>query len=470
MQQIQNAIQMLSVSPEPNSADATGLGPGVSEAAGKSSLKQSDGGFGRVLQKQQSQAGSDNAARSKPANGEDSSASQQADDATASATQQGPAEQGGDAGAEEQAESGNIMPPPEDDLPPANGTGDRDAADLAAEQLAAEAGDQNLEDQEDQSGLSARDLHGGLSDGDTAADAERPIPVGVPVSRQATPNRSGDSAAPAQMADAAISARADGGNSEAARESGRAFGQSVQASREAIRSATPAEAGQQPAPEVDELVSAERGVRKDAGQERAELAVGRVNPAGVDAEVQAPRATPTVNVAAPAADAALVNSTRPGAVLQAGMEAPVGARIAVGQEGWNTLIAQRIATLAARGSNGAEIQLDPPDLGPIKVTIQMSGDQTASVTVQSHSQAVRDALEQSAHRLREMFNQSGLDLSSLDVSDHNLPQGRGDEQGEAGKAGQPAEARPDHDDQGPLAETPVKLVLPDQPGRIDFYI
>ncbi len=121
-------------------------------------------------------------------------------------------------------------------------------------------------------------------------------------------------------------------------------------------------------------------------------------------------------------------AARPGA---ASAETLAQGRVQVGRDGWDQVVAQRIAAMASRGVQGAEIRLDPPELGPIKVAIQVNSDQQASVTINSHNAGVREALEMTANRLREMFAEGGLNLANLDVADHGFGDGAQEEAGEA---------------------------------------
>ncbi|MFT5084014.1 MAG: flagellar hook-length control protein FliK [Lentisphaeria bacterium] len=81
----------------------------------------------------------------------------------------------------------------------------------------------------------------------------------------------------------------------------------------------------------------------------------------------------------------------------------------------------------------ADIQLDPPELGPMQVKVSVNQDQ-ASVTFVSANAQVRDALEQTVSRLREMLNEQGLNLVNVDVSSHeNARQEDGSNEGSSGR-------------------------------------
>ncbi|WP_111640542.1 flagellar hook-length control protein FliK [Marinimicrobium alkaliphilum] len=103
-------------------------------------------------------------------------------------------------------------------------------------------------------------------------------------------------------------------------------------------------------------------------------------------------------------------------------------RVPVGQNNWNQAVGDRILWLASQRVSSAELRLDPPDLGPVHVRIAINQDQ-ANITFTSPHVGVREALDQGAARLREMFEEQGLDLVNVDIAD----QGAGE--GDAGQAG-----------------------------------
>lgn len=82
---------------------------------------------------------------------------------------------------------------------------------------------------------------------------------------------------------------------------------------------------------------------------------------------------------------------------------------------WGADVAEKVLWLASQGLSEAEIQLDPPELGPLQARIVVHNDQ-AQVSFNSHSSQVRDALDQTANRLRELFSQEGLNLVDVNIS------------------------------------------------------
>ncbi len=100
----------------------------------------------------------------------------------------------------------------------------------------------------------------------------------------------------------------------------------------------------------------------------------------------------------------------------------VPVNVVFGHERWQHLAAERTVTLLQQGIKSAELMLDPPELGPLQVRIQMQNDQ-AVIHFTSASAAVRDALDQTIPRLREMLQEQGVDLLQAGVSDQSSQDG-----------------------------------------------
>lgn len=100
----------------------------------------------------------------------------------------------------------------------------------------------------------------------------------------------------------------------------------------------------------------------------------------------------------------------------------VPVNVVFGHERWQQLAAERTVTLLQQGIKSAELMLDPPELGPLQVRIQMQNDQ-AVIHFTSASAAVRDALDQTIPRLREMLQEQGVDLLQAGVSDQTSQDG-----------------------------------------------
>ena len=77
-------------------------------------------------------------------------------------------------------------------------------------------------------------------------------------------------------------------------------------------------------------------------------------------------------------------------------------------------LSQRVVLMARGGVQTAQISLQPADLGPVGVSIQIHGHAATLAFTAAH-EATRAALEASLPRLREAFAASGLQLSDATV-------------------------------------------------------
>lgn len=146
------------------------------------------------------------------------------------------------------------------------------------------------------------------------------------------------------------------------------------------------------------------------------LASGAASTAG-SASVSASAATSVGSLTLAASDLARQASTSTPNVATPGSSLLKGA---VGSSSWQIAISEKVATMAAQRLTEAEIQLDPPELGQLQVRVTVNQDQAQVSFVSPHA-AVREALDQTALRLREMFSGEGLNLVDVDVSDQSHP-------------------------------------------------
>jgi flagellar hook-length control protein FliK len=97
------------------------------------------------------------------------------------------------------------------------------------------------------------------------------------------------------------------------------------------------------------------------------------------------------------------------------METPLG------QTGWRDEVGQKLTWMVSNNRQQAELVLNPPQLGRIEVTLILEGDR-ASVSFATPHPAVRETLENSMMRLREVLADAGVTLGQTHVgadSRHN---------------------------------------------------
>lgn len=83
---------------------------------------------------------------------------------------------------------------------------------------------------------------------------------------------------------------------------------------------------------------------------------------------------------------------------------------------WNQEVGERIIWMNNRGISSAEIRMNPENMGPITVRIDVDAQQQTSVSFTAQNADVRTALEASIPKLREMLNSQNLNLADVNVS------------------------------------------------------
>ena len=88
---------------------------------------------------------------------------------------------------------------------------------------------------------------------------------------------------------------------------------------------------------------------------------------------------------------------------------------------WQEAFTQKIVWLANNDRQSAQITLNPPQMGPIEIALNIDkGNATASFV--SASADVRESIEMALPRLREMFASIGLELGQASVRDESFRQ------------------------------------------------
>jgi flagellar hook-length control protein FliK len=134
------------------------------------------------------------------------------------------------------------------------------------------------------------------------------------------------------------------------------------------------------------------------------------NPAGADAAVSASVGSAfAMNL--PAALQAPGTSAAP--LPTAGASAPALAP-EVGNSEWGKALGQQVVQMGTAGHQVAELQLNPPGLGPLKITLSMNDHQLQAMFSSAHA-SVRAAVEAALPQLRATLAESGLSLGNTSV-------------------------------------------------------
>ncbi len=169
-------------------------------------------------------------------------------------------------------------------------------------------------------------------------------------------------------------------------------------------------------------------VSNTAAKPEAGNAALLANPA-VDGRLAAAAAT------APQADVtALPNNTMAlsPAALSAALSAPVSGQLApqVGSPAWDQALSQHIVWMANGAEQSATLSLNPPDLGPLQIVLNVSNNQATATFIAAQPE-VRQAIEAAMPRLEAMMFGAGIQLGQTNVrsdsssqQNSNQPQSR----------------------------------------------
>lgn len=161
--------------------------------------------------------------------------------------------------------------------------------------------------------------------------------------------------------------------------------------------------------------------------------------AGQTAASDAPAASPgfTVGAASAPAHGHALASGQPAA------PAPSQAALTpeVGSGEWGQALGRQMLQMGRAGEQVAELQLNPPGLGPLKVTLSMNDNQVQALFVSAHS-SVRAAVEAALPQLRSTLADSGISLGNTSVNSGSqqqpaFAQGHQGHQSHQGQSGQP---------------------------------
>ena len=106
----------------------------------------------------------------------------------------------------------------------------------------------------------------------------------------------------------------------------------------------------------------------------------------------------------------------------------------VGTTDWEDALSQKVVFLSNAHSQSAELTLNPKDLGPLQVVLQVADNHAHALFVSQH-QSVREAVEAALPKLREAMESNGIGLGSASVSDGFARQGSQQQNADSGRSG-----------------------------------
>jgi len=186
------------------------------------------------------------------------------------------------------------------------------------------------------------------------------------------------------------------------------------------------------------VTGADPAAADSAARNPASLAAGLGDPAGTATRANAAELTGTaagkaaelLGEAAPSNSfanihAAALASLRGEASHPAPSPIPLHVATPAGSPGWPEEVGTRVSWMVGNEESHAHLTLTPPQLGKVEVSITVNGDQTTAQFVAA-TPAARELIEQSLPRLREILEQSGINLGQTDVGTSGQPDSSGE--------------------------------------------
>lgn len=93
----------------------------------------------------------------------------------------------------------------------------------------------------------------------------------------------------------------------------------------------------------------------------------------------------------------------------------------VGNQDWDNALSQQMVQMGKAGHQVTELELNPPGLGPLKVTLDLNDHQMQLSFVSNHA-SVRAAVEAAVPQLRATLADNGISLGHTSVSAESQPQ------------------------------------------------
>jgi len=93
---------------------------------------------------------------------------------------------------------------------------------------------------------------------------------------------------------------------------------------------------------------------------------------------------------------------------------PPGIAAHLSESAWPKQFGDKVVWMARNDQQSAQININPPQLGPIQITLNLSGDQATLAFASPHAE-VRQAIESALPQLKEMLSSAGINLGQSNV-------------------------------------------------------
>lgn len=155
----------------------------------------------------------------------------------------------------------------------------------------------------------------------------------------------------------------------------------------------------------------------------ANLADKAAIPTAIPADVNPAQAGSVASATASAHAALPIGGTGPGFNLAAQAASPAIATPLQSPQ-WASDFGRQFISLTRGGHNmphTAELRLDPPELGPLRISINISDNVAHAIFTSPHA-AVRQTVENALPQLQQLLEQAGISLGQASVNDQGQPE------------------------------------------------
>jgi flagellar hook-length control protein FliK len=159
-----------------------------------------------------------------------------------------------------------------------------------------------------------------------------------------------------------------------------------------------------------------------AGQDAADALAAAATSDAQDTLSTLKSTADAASAALAASQAAAASASNPATAAMQGANPAAAAAAAstlaptVGTSDWEDALGQKVVFLSNAHQQSAELTLNPADLGPLQVVLQVADNHAHALFVSQHAQ-VREAVEAALPKLREAMESNGIGLGSASVSD-----------------------------------------------------
>jgi len=108
--------------------------------------------------------------------------------------------------------------------------------------------------------------------------------------------------------------------------------------------------------------------------------------------------------------------------------------LSVNASSWPDDLGNQVIWMVGNHISSADLTLNPPGLGKMEIRVSLEDDKT-KVSFNVHNGVARDAVAGTLPRLRELFQQAGVNLQQVDVAEHQSGSNQGGAGSQFGQAG-----------------------------------